>query len=257
MSKRERSREEEAYLASYDAGAWPRPSVTIDVVVLTVMAGRLHAVLHRRAEHPDQGRWALPGGFVGLDESLDAAAHRVLAEKGGIEGVFLEQLYTFGAPQRDPRSRVITVAYYALAPIRQLASVLSSESGVCLAPLDVPWSGEHGGPVAARGASDEELPLAFDHADILGMAVLRVRGKLRYAPVAYALLPQNFTLRELRIVHESILGRPLNKDSFRRSLLATGEIEATGGRQVGVGHRPAALYRYTGAASPSSGGRHG
>lgn len=237
-----RSQEEQAFLAGYDPNAFVRPSVAVDVVILTVAEGRLWAVLRPREQHPHKGRWALPGGFVGIDESLDSAAARLLRAKAGLEGVFLEQLYTFGRPDRDPRMRIITVAYYALVPAAQLAGV---NGGAILAPLDVPWSGEQGGPVEPRDRDDQRLELAFDHAEILGLAVQRIRGKLSYTAIGFALLPPTFTLRELRLVHEAILGEPLNKDSFRRRLLASGDLEPTGERQEDVGHRPAALYRFT------------
>jgi 8-oxo-dGTP diphosphatase len=234
--------EEQAFLAEYDPAAFERPSVAVDVVVLTVAEGQLWAVLRPRERHPHVGRWALPGGFVGVDESLDDAAARLLRTKAGLEGVFLEQLYTFGSPDRDPRMRIITVAYYALVPVERLAGV---NGGAVLAPIDVPWQGEQGGPVEPRDLDDQLLELAFDHADILGLAVQRIRGKLGYTDIGFALLPPSFTLRQLRLVHESILGAPLNKDSFRRRLLASGDLEATGERQADVGHRPAALYRFT------------
>lgn len=234
--------EEQSFLAAYDPGAFPRPSVAVDVVILTVAEGQLWAVLRPRSEHPHKGRWSLPGGFVGIDESLDDAAARLLRAKAGLEGVFLEQLYTFGQPDRDPRMRIIAVAYYALVPISQLAGV---NGGAVLAPLDVPWSGEQGGPVEPRDHDDQLLDLAFDHAEILGMAVKRIRGKLAYTTIGFELLPPAFTLRELRLVHEAILGEPLNKDSFRRKVLASGDVEPTGERQADVGHRPAALYRFT------------
>ena len=237
-----RSQEEQAFLDGYDPSAFQRPSVAVDVVILTVAEGQLWAVLRPRDEHPHRGLWALPGGFVGLDESLDDAAARLLRAKAGLEGVFLEQLYTFGQPDRDPRMRIITVAYYALVPAAQLAGV---NGGAVLAPLDVPWSGEQGGPVVPRDRSDEVLPLAFDHAEILGLAVQRIRGKLAYTGIGFELLPPAFTLRDLRLVHEGILGEPLNKDSFRRRVLASGDVEPTGDRQADVGHRPAALYRFT------------
>jgi len=236
------TQEEQAFLADYDPGAFERPSVAVDVVVLTVAEGQLWAVLRPRESHPHRGRWALPGGFVGIGESLDDAAARVLRDKAGLEGVFLEQLYTFGQPDRDPRMRIITVAYYALVPAARLEGV---NGGAVLAPLDVPWSGEQGGPVEPRDHDDALLELAFDHGEILGLAVKRIRGKLGYTDIGFALLPPAFTLRQLRLVHESILGEPLNKDSFRRKALASGAVEATGQRQADVGHRPAALYRFT------------
>ena len=229
------------FLKSYDPSPFPHPSVSVDVVLLSVADRRLVTLLVRRTEHPDRGKWALPGGFVRLEESLDAAAARVLSSKAGLDGVFLEQLYTFGDPGRDPRTRVITVAYYALVSQARFAAVVDL---ALQARIVVPWAGETGGPVSAIATNDEPLPLAFDHARILGMAVQRLRGKLDYAPVGFQLLPEVFTLRDLQVVHETILDRPLNKDSFRRRMLATGRLRGTGRRQDEVGHRPAELFRF-------------
>lgn len=230
------------FLATYDASRFERPSVTVDVALLTVDEGAIRTLLLRRAEPPHKGRWALPGGFVAIDESLDDAAARVLESKAGIARVFLEQLYTFGAVRRDPRTRVITVAHYALVERARLSA--SVRDGAALASLEIPWEGETGGPVDAISEGGEALPLAFDHADILGMAIKRVRGKLDYTPIGFQLLPERFTLSELLRVHETVLGRPLNKDSFRRRMLASGQLEATGDLQSGVDHRPAELYRF-------------
>ena len=242
------SEEELAFLASYDAGRFPRPSVAVDVVLLTVRDAAVWALLGQRAEHPRRGRWALPGTFVGMDEPLDSAATRVLQTKVGLDDVFTEQLYTFGAPRRDPRTRVISVAYYALVEHGALerAVVAHTDSDLALARLAVPWIGEAGGPVSAIAGEGDPLPLllAFDHADILGMAVRRIRGKLDYAPIGFELLPSAFSLRDLRLVHEAILGRALNKDSFRRRMLDRGLVEPTGERAAGVGHRPPELYRF-------------
>jgi len=231
---------ERAFLDQYDPAQFDRPSVAVDVVLLTALEGRLHALLVQRAEHPFRGHWALPGGFVTIDQSLDAAARQVLTRKTGLEGVYLEQLYTFGAPGRDPRMRIVSVAYYALVPSRRLAELAEH-----LHPIDVPWEGERGGPAHALGPDALPVPLAFDHADILGMAVLRIRGKLGYTHIGFELLPELFTLRQLRAVHETILGRSLNKDSFRRRALASGVVEATGRRQSDTPHRPAELFRFT------------
>lgn len=240
MTKRRRhAQTEREFLASYDAAAFERPSVAVDVVLLSAFEGQLCTLAPRRAEHPFRGRAALPGGFVGLRESLDEAARRVLREKTGIGRVFLEQLYTFGAPRRDPRTRVISVAYYALVPRDRLPA--SESDG--LATIRVPWKGEAGGPVELW-VDGGERRLAFDHAEILGMAVQRLRGKLDYSPVGFQLLPETFTLLELQRVHETILQQPLNKDSFRRRMLASGQLAATGEAQRGVGHRPAELYRF-------------
>ncbi|UJR79571.1 NUDIX hydrolase [Sandaracinus amylolyticus] len=225
----------------YDVSRFERPSVAVDVALLTVDEGALRTLLLRRDAAPYRGRWALPGGFVGIDEALDDAAARVLEQKTGIRRVFLEQLYTFGAPKRDPRTRVITVAHYALVDPARLADAREETR---VATLEVPWEGETGGPVDAMGVDGRTLPLAFDHADILGMAVKRVRGKLDYTPIGFQLLPERFTLAGLQRVHETVLGRPLNKDSFRRRMLASGQLEATGDLQTGVDHRPAELYRF-------------
>jgi 8-oxo-dGTP diphosphatase len=242
------SREERQFLAGYDAARFPHPSVTVDVAIVTATQGRLRAVLVRRADHPDRGRWSLPGGFVRMDESLDRAATRVLREKAGLGGVFLEQLYTFGEPARDPRTRVISVAYYALIDAATLK--LPKNDDVRLATLQVPWSGERGGPVEACDEQGKTLPLAFDHPDILGLVVKRLRGKLAYASIGFELLPDEFTLAQLQAIHETILGRRLNKDSFRRSMLDARQVVATGRREADVGHRPAEFYRFARKDTP-------
>ncbi len=223
---------------------FPHPFVTVDVALVTVADGMLRVLLHRRPEAPARGTWALPGGFVDVDESLDAAAERILREKAGLPGVFLEQLYTFGAPGRDPRTRIITVAYYALVDHDRIRATFEARDNTCLAGIAVPWPGENGGPIDAIADSGESIPLAFDHEDILSMVVKRLRGKLNYAPIGFQLLPRQFTLRTLQTVHETILGTTLNKDSFRRRMLASGQLAPTNKHEKEVGHRPAELYRF-------------
>lgn len=235
--------DEARFLADYDPSRYPRPSVAVDVVLLTIREGALWTLLVRRDDHPAKGRWALPGVFVGPDEALDAAALRALGTKAGLADVFIEQLYTFGDPGRDPRTRVISVAYYALVEPAALVGATVGP-GARLARLHVPWPGETGGPVDAHDDAGARLPLAFDHAEILGTAVRRIRGKLDYAPIGFELLPSRFSLRDLRLVHEAVLGRPLNKDSFRRRVLDRGLVVPTGERATGVGHRPPELYRF-------------
>jgi 8-oxo-dGTP diphosphatase len=246
--------DERTFLAAYDAAAYERPSVTVDVVLLTVRDGALWTLLGRRPQHPARGLWALPGGFVGMDESLDDAAVRVLSTKAALDDVYIEQLYTFGDPGRDPRTRVISVAYYALIDARTLERAVGrvradapGDIRLVLARLHVPWPGETGGPVDALDPAGSTLPLAFDHASVLGTAVRRIRGKVEYAPIGFELLPERFSLRDLRLVHEAILGRELNKDSFRRRILDRGLVIATGEREAGVGHRPPELYRFADA----------
>lgn len=227
------------FLASYDPSQFEHPSVAVDVALFTVADGVLRVLVVERAEAPQAGLLALPGVFVHVDESLEDAARRALATKAGITAdVFLEQLYTFGQPARDPRTRVISVTYFALVAPETLA-------GANLLRVRVPWEGETGGAVEVMSAEGRPLPLAFDHAEILGMAVKRLRGKLDYSPIGFQLLPERFTLRRLQDVHETILGRALNKDSFRRRMLALGQLEATGEREDEAAHRPAELYRFT------------
>ncbi|MBI1850672.1 MAG: NUDIX domain-containing protein [Planctomycetes bacterium] len=236
--------EERAFLAAYDAAAFPHPSVAVDVAVMSVADGALHTLLVQRGDHPQKGRLALPGGFVGVKESLDAAAARVLAIKTGLRDLFLEQLYTFGDVGRDPRTRVITVAYYALVDRARVLRARPEQGAMVFARIDVPWKGEAGGPVRALDAEGRELPLAFDHADILGVVVKRLRGKLGYVPIGYELLPRRFALRQLQEIHEAVLGRKLNKDSFRRSVVASGLVAPTRELEHDVPYRPAELYRY-------------
>jgi 8-oxo-dGTP diphosphatase len=234
---------EAAFLDAYDPARYDRPSLAVDVALLSIRDGDLSTLLVRRGEHPAKGAWAVPGVFVGGEESLDDAAARARATKAALSGVFIEQLYTFGDPRRDPRTRVVSVAYYALVPPAALERSAAGPA-VRLARLSVPWAGETGGPVAALDDDGTPLRLAFDHAAILGTAVQRIRGKLDYAPIGFELLPPRFSLRDLRLVHEAILGRRLNKDSFRRRVLDRGLVVPTGERATAVGHRPPELYRF-------------
>lgn len=234
---------ETEFLAGYDPGSFARPSVAVDLVLLTVAEGGLAALLQQRQDHPHKGDWGLPGSFVDVEEGVDDAARRVLTTKAGIDTAYLEQLYTFGAPSRDPRMRIISIAYFALLPADLLVTAVRDRRDLAIIPLDVPSSGEQGGPITARRVGQAPLPLAFDHAEILGHAVKRLRGKLDYSQVAFALLPELFTLRALQDVHEAILGTTLGKPAFRRRMLDKGWIEGTGTRESGASFRPAELYR--------------
>lgn len=236
--------DEAAFLDSYDATAFERLSVTVDLVLMSVVDGTPAVLLTQRDQHPFKGAWALPGGFVGLGEGIDAAAHRVLAEKAGMSGAYVEQLYTFGAVDRDPRTRIVSVAYFALLPADRFAAGLKAMPALALAELSVPWKGEAGGPVEVRIADGEPLDLAFDHGEIVSLAVRRLRGKLDYSGVAFALLPERFTLRALQDIYEAILDTRLNKPAFRRRMIDRGWLEATGERETGASFRPAELYRY-------------
>ncbi len=232
--------DEEAFVRNF------LPELTVDVVLLSIGSdGSLLTLLAQRDEEPFNGSWALPGVFVGRKESLEAAVTRALEGKAGIaDDVFVEQLFTFGDLDRDPRGRIVSVAYYALVPERRFVAAISRNSDAAIAHIDVPWEGLRGGPVRARSDAYGQLALAFDHARIIGMAVQRIRGKLDYAPIGFELLPEEFTLFELQRIHEAVLGRMLNKDSFRRRMLASGLVEETGNRRSGTAFRPAALYRF-------------
>lgn len=236
--------DEAAFLESYDPAAFERPSVAVDLILMSVVDGAPAVLLTRRDQHPFQNCWALPGGFVGIGESLDAAARRILAEKAHMADAWVEQLYTFGAVDRDPRMRIISVAYFALIPATAFAAALKAAPELALAELTVPWQGEAGGPVEVRPAEGAPLALAFDHGEMLGVAMLRLRGKLDYSGIAFALLPERFTLRALQDVYEAILDTRLNKPAFRRRMLDRGWLEPTGERETGASFRPAELYRY-------------
>lgn len=230
---------EKEFLDQYTAESFSRPSLAVDVALITIVDKTLQVLMIRRPEHPHRHRWQLPGVFVGLDETLEEAAARSISEKTSADRVFTEQLYTFGQLNRDPRTRVVSVAYYALVEAERIQD---QDEDQVLGAITVPWKGEAGGAVRISN-SGEPMDIAFDHADIVGMVVKRLRGKLDYTPVGYELLPREFTLLDLQMVHETIRGERINKDSFRRRMLASQELVATGRKQRGVGHRPATLYR--------------
>ncbi len=207
--------------------ARPHPVlVTVDVVIFTIRERRLHVLLVERGVAPFTGRWALPGGFI-RNESLEDAAKRELEEETGVRDVYLEQLFSFGDPNRDPRGRVVTVAYYAL---------IRSDGP--------PPAGGSDAANARWWAVGERPPLAFDHDKILEYAVERLRAKLEYTTVGFQLLPRKFTLGQLQVVYEAILGRRLDKRNFRRKLGLLGVLTPLKER-VGEAGRPAQLYSFS------------
>ena len=209
---------------SYD---YPRPALTVDIVVFTLRENCLQVLLVERGDEPFAGMWALPGGFVQMEESLEEAAHRELAEETGVSKAYLEQLYTYGNPSRDPRGRVITVAYFAL-----------------IQPDTIIRRGGGDDAALARWFPLGKLPpLAFDHTDIVTYALCRLRYKLEYTAVGFELLPDQFTLTEIQSIYEIILGERLDKRNFRRRILEANVIEPTAELRISEG-RPARLYRY-------------
>lgn len=211
-----------AYIYDY-----PHPAVTVDCVVFGLDDEDLKVLLVQRDQEPFAGRWALPGGFVRADEGLEEAARRELQEEAGLLKVYLEQLYTFGEPNRDPRERVVTVAYYALVNIRDhtVKAATDARNAAWFAVADTPT-------------------LAFDHARILQMALQRLTGKVTYQPIGFELLPRKFTLAQLQHLYETILERSLDKRNFRRKVLEMGFLEETDEIEQDVAHRAARLYRF-------------
>jgi 8-oxo-dGTP diphosphatase len=207
--------------------------VTVDLVVLTIRDGALHVLLIRRGIPPFKGRWALPGGFVLDDEDLPAAAERELREETGVATAagHLEQLRTYGAPRRDPRDRVVSVAYLALLPDLPAPTAGSDAAGAQWRPVD---------PVSR---------LAFDHDEILRDGVERARAKLEYTPLAAAFCPAEFTIAELRGVYEAVWGTELDPRNFHRKVTTTdGFVRSTGRRRAQAVGRPAELFRQGDAA---------
>jgi 8-oxo-dGTP diphosphatase len=231
--------ETERFLAGYDPRAYDPVAVTVDVVALTIRGGGLQVLLVRRGEPPFRGSWALPGGFVRprtgpggvrLEEDLAETASRELAEEAGPElrATHLEQLGSYGAPGRDPRMRVVSVAYLAFAPEMPEASAGSDAA-------DARWT-----PIETLGQSERQGVLAFDHARILADGLERARSKLEYTPLATAFVREPFTISELREVYETVWGEKLHAANFHRKVLSvpgfvesTGEFTLTGGPRGG------------------------
>jgi 8-oxo-dGTP diphosphatase len=212
----------------YDPTVFDRPSVTVDVVIFSLVENDLRVLLIKRKSAPFIDMLAIPGSFIQIDESLTAAAARALADKTGVKNVYMEQLYTFGDPKRDPRTRVITVTYFALVPYTAVELNLQDAQVGQLAWYSV-----------------FALPeLAFDHADILEYALTRLRYKLEYTSIGFQLLPDVFTLTELQKAYEIILEEQLDKRNFRRKILSAEILEETGHKKKDGEGRPAKLYRY-------------
>jgi 8-oxo-dGTP diphosphatase len=212
---------------TYDASRYERPSVTVDVVIFTLHSRELHVLLVQRRRWPYEGYWALPGGFIAMNESLEESARRELEEETGVRNVYLEQLYTFGDPGRDPRTRVISVAYFALVRSDAHKLRVSEES------TDVRWF-----PVR-----DVPHPLAFDHDEVLNCALERLRSKLEYTTLAFQLLPEVFSILELKDIYEQILGEKLDKGNFYRKIREADVLEETELMREGRG-RPTRLWRF-------------
>ncbi|MFE2431227.1 NUDIX domain-containing protein [Streptomyces sp. NPDC059373] len=255
---------EQAFLATYDPRAFEPIAVTVDIVALTLRQGVLHVLLVRRGSPPFKGAWALPGGFVKAGkETLDEAAARELAEETGLDAehgigrVHLEQLGSYGGPERDPRMHIVSVAYLAFAPDLPDACAGSdaaaadwipvAEFGPFAAPeaepdAEAPRPNEQGRRAGAHGGGPDrrstDRALAFDHAGILADGLDRARSKIEYTPLATAFLGAEFTITELREVYEAVWGRTLHAGNFHRKVLSVpGFVESTGGTASRGGSR--------------------
>ena len=212
---------------SYDPSQYEHPSVTVDIVIFTIQNEELKMLLARRKHWPYKNRWAIPGGFVKIKESLDDAAKRELYEETNVKDVYLEQLYAFGDPKRDPRTRVITIAYYAL---------VSSDELRIMADTDVK---------EVKWFTVKTLPrLAFDHQKIVDFALSRLRSRILSSTLSFQFLPESFTLTELQKVYEIVLDKKLDKRNFRRKLLSLDVVEETKDMKLEGRHRPARLFRF-------------
>lgn len=202
------------------------PYVTVDVLIFSINDDQLSTLLIRRSHPPFAQMFAIPGGFVQMNETLDEAAVRVIKQKGHQNNLYLEQLYTFGSIQRDPRGRVVSVAYIALIPKDRIKNVADGTHVVKWFPVK------------------KLPPLAFDHKEILATAVERIKSKIGYSSIASGLLPAKFRLSELQKVYEIILDGPLDKRNFRKKMLSLNLLEPVGEMVAGGQHRPAMLYRF-------------
>jgi 8-oxo-dGTP diphosphatase len=206
---------------------YPRAALTVDCVVFGFDEGELKILLIQRGLAPFKGKWALPGGFVRVDETIDEAARRELSEETGLTNVFLEQLYTFGAVDRDPRERVVSVAYYALVQLAEHPAAGATDAS------DAAWF------------AVAKLPaLAFDHTQILQTALRRLGGKVRYEPIGFELLPEKFTLSQLQHLYEAVLQTELDKRNFRKKILSMGLLISLKEQARAGAHRPAQLFRF-------------
>lgn len=218
---------EKDYLASYNSADYDKPSVAVDLLIMTIENDRLKIALIKRGEHPFKGMLSLPGVFVRMDETLDEAAARAAQEETGLTDIYFEQLYTWGDISRDPRMRIISVSYLSLTPLNKLC--LSAGQRTDSAALyDV------------EELLESDTPLAFDHRKIIEYGRERIRNKAEYSGIAFELLPNEFTLPQLQRVYEILLGRTLYKANFRRQAAAL--IEETDRMTSGQAHRPSRLY---------------
>lgn len=244
---------EKEFLQAYDQTIYEKPSVTADILIFTMNADhKLQLLLIQRGAHPFKGKWAIPGGFVGIAESVEEAAKRELSEETGLTDIYLEQLYTFGKPDRDPRMRVISIASLALVP-RQKLSFVAGDDAVDAALFEVTmenWAIKlH---CSAKNITLKEEELAFDHLEIIRMGLKRLSGKLDYSDIAFEFLENKrcFTLYELEMIYEAVSGKKIDKGNFRRDFkrnyITTGRARLLEEKSSKFSKLPAACYEFLG-----------
>lgn len=206
---------------------YPRPALTSDCVLLGFDEGELKLLLLERSNKPFSGMWALPGGFVQIEETTEEAARRILKEKASVGKIYLEQLFTFSDVDRDPRGRIISVTYYALVKLADFQIKAGRDTN------------------EAEWFQISKIPsLAFDHNKIVKTAIERLRGKVRYQPIGFELLPSKFTLTQLQHLYEAILGEELDKRNFRKKILGMGLLTALNEKEQNVAHKAARFYSF-------------
>lgn len=223
--------EEQNYIENYDKNQFDRPSVAVDLLIFTAEENHIEVLLIKRQEYPFKGSYALPGVFVGMNESLDEAVQRCLWEETGLENIYMEQLYTWGKVDRDPRMRIISVSYIALVSKSKLNPKANKRVS------EVKWQ-----EVSLETVDGLKDKLAFDHVDMIKYALERLRNKVEYMPIAFHMMEEEFTIPHLQTVYETILGKPLFKANFRKKIKDL--VVETGNITEGDAHRPSKYYRY-------------
>ncbi len=241
---------EEEFLAQYNPNAYEKPSVTVDMLIFTMNEEQqLELLLIRRKGHPCRGKWAIPGGFINMDEALEEAVARELEEETGLKDIYLEQLYTFGAVHRDVRMRVISVAYMALVPARLLKFQAGDDAAdACL--YEIRKEDEITFYSRERDQLLRKADLAFDHYEIIQTALDRLQGKIRYTDIALELLrdKEKFSIYELQMIHEAVTGEKIDVANFRRSFkkkfIDTGRVEKLEEKCMEYSKKPSSYYRF-------------
>ncbi|WP_421924717.1 NUDIX hydrolase [Maricaulis maris] len=229
-----------------------QPALAVDLALLTIVDGVIEVLVQKRLDGDKVGgTHALPGSIVRIDETLEQTVNRVLQSKAGLHEAFVEQLRTFSALDRDPRGRVVSVAYFALVPPETFKKAARKQHGLDTAVVQHLGTNEEGPAAQLRDRNDQPMQLAFDHSLIVATTLQRLRGKLDYTGVGFELLPHRFTLRELQEIHETILGHTLTKPAFRKKMIDRGFVRPTGKREKGKAFRPAELYERTNKESES------